>query len=334
MITRQQLDDLFGKIAKLRILVFGDIMLDHYIWGDTTRISPEAPVPVVHVHRDTYKLGGAANVAENLKALGASVELAGVIGDDASGKQVQEILQQHGIALSSNAVSSKAPTIVKTRLLVQHQQMCRIDRESIDPAIYAQPAGEVLKSLQECLADFDAIIISDYAKGTVQSAIIQAFREHPQRPFIALDPKPSHEIDISGADLITPNRKEAIELSGISYKPHQPFPAEAICEAIYQKLSPRNLLVTLGAEGMLVSEAGNIKHRIPTVAREVFDVSGAGDTVISAATAACASGHDILEAAQFANLCAGVVVSKVGTATVMPSEVYEAAEELFEGSEA
>lgn len=316
------LASILEKITQLRILVIGDIMLDHYIWGDANRISPEAPVPVVHVDRDSYAAGGAANVALNLASLGAQVELCGTAGCDASAEQLRAILEPAGVVFDSRWQTEGVPTIVKTRVVVRNQQLCRLDRESA-PAAYARLNLLDDGWLSQKLHSVDAVILSDYAKGVISAenlaTVSRLCRE--QGRLLSLDPKPKRKLAFEGVDLMTPNLLESLELAGIPHNSHEPFPAEAVCQAIWERHHPKELVITLGADGMLLSCEGQVGKHMPTRAREVFDVSGAGDTVIAALTAARATGASLEDAADFANHAAGVVVAKLGTATVTPAEI-------------
>jgi rfaE bifunctional protein kinase chain/domain len=314
------MQSLLKKISKLHILVVGDVMLDHYIWGDANRISPEAPVPVIDVERDTYSAGGAANVALNIASLGAKATVAGFFGRDDAGKRLSGIITQKGIA--TIATPGTGTTIVKTRLIVRRQQLCRLDRESplhsyqIDPlrieATFAKVIGKV-----------DAVIFSDYAKGLLTDEFITRLSAlaREQKKLVAIDPKPRRKLKFFQPDLLTPNRKEAMQLAGMDPEPNQPFPAAEVCARIYELYRPKNLVITLSEDGMLLSYKGKAGRIIPTVAREVFDVSGAGDTSIAALTLGLAAGALLEEAAQFANAAAGVVFGKLGTATATPEEV-------------
>ncbi len=316
----KNLPALLRKIARLRILVVGDVMLDHYIWGDATRISPEAPVPVVDIARDSWTAGGAANVALNLASLGATCAVAGFFGNDDAGQRLTAIL--HGKKIKTLSTPGEAPTIVKTRVLVQHQQLCRLDREAA-PTAYHLPVAKAEALLTKEIAASDAVILSDYAKGILGDEVV-ARLTHLARTagkFVALDPKPKRKLAFHGLDLITPNKREALQLAGIDPMPHTPFPAAEVCARLHELYATRNLVVTLGEDGMLLSQGGKILKTIPTAAREVFDVSGAGDTSLAALVLALAAGAKLEDAAHFANAAAGVVVGKIGTATVTPSEL-------------
>ena len=314
-------DAIFQAIAGKRVLVIGDLMLDKYIWGDASRLSPEAPVPVVRIDRETAVAGGAANVAINLAALGAApVQIFGWIGCDADGEQLHRLLHAAGVQLLEGAASPARHTIAKTRVVCRRQQLCRLDYEA-EPATYALTEEALLGSIAPAAAQADAILLSDYAKGVLTSESIRAIRALPRRPeIITLDPKPRPGIDYSGLSLLTPNRAEALRLAGLEDTAGE-FPAEAVCRALQEKAAPAHLVVTLGPDGMLLAKDGKPLERIPTFAREVFDVSGAGDTVIAALTLCMAAGIPLPDAARFANTAAGVVVGKLGTATATPDEI-------------
>ena len=319
-ISPDQTRALLAKISKLRILVVGDVMLDHYIWGDATRISPEAPVPVVDIARDSWTAGGAANVAINLASLGAHAAVAGCIAHDDAGKKLKQILYEHDV--QPIATPCKGTTIVKTRVMVQHQQLCRLDRE-LPPAAYQLDAAHIESLLGTAVHTADAVIISDYAKGLIDDALVEKISTLARAAgkFIALDPKPKRKLAFRDLDLITPNKKESFQLAGIEPDPHTPFPSAQICTRLHELYRTRYLVITLGEDGMLLSENGAVGKTIPTAAREVFDVSGAGDTALAALVLALQAGAGLETAAHFANAASGVVVGKLGTATVTPEEL-------------
>ena len=314
------LPSLLRKIAGLRILVVGDVMLDRYIWGDATRISPEAPVPVIDVLRETWTAGGAANVALNIAALGARCTVAGYVGADESGSRLAQSLADKKIAVIRTPGS--AQTIVKTRVMVQRQQLCRIDRES-PPSAYRFSADQAEALLAAEIAACDAIILSDYAKGILHDELVARVARlgRAAGKFLALDPKPKRKLAFHGFDLITPNKRESLELAGLTPPPHTAFPAAEVCTRLHDLYATKHLVITLGEDGMLLSAGGKILSTIPTAAREVFDVSGAGDTSLAALVLALTAGAKLATAAQFANAAAGVVVGKLGTATVTPAEL-------------
>lgn len=316
------LPDLLRKIAKLRVLVIGDVMLDHYIWGDATRISPEAPVPVVDIARDTWTAGGAANVALNIASLGARCTVAGFIGRDEAGDRLTQILREKKIAILRTP--GTGATILKTRVLVQHQQLCRLDRES-PQAHYELSPSLAEKLFTKAIRAADAVILSDYAKGILSDALVAKVTQlaRAASKFIALDPKPKHPLVFRDLDLITPNKRESLQLAGIEPAPHAPYPAAAVCARLHKLYRTRNLVITLGEDGMLLSSKGKILQTIPTAAREVFDVSGAGDTALAGLVLALAAGTSLENAVHFSNAAAGVVVGKIGTATVTPKELTD-----------
>ncbi|MBX3749007.1 MAG: bifunctional hydroxymethylpyrimidine kinase/phosphomethylpyrimidine kinase [Opitutaceae bacterium] len=311
---------LFRKIARQHILVIGDVMLDHYIWGDATRISPEAPVPVVDIARDTWTAGGAANVALNLAALGARCTVAGFIGPDEAGARLTQILQEKGITPLSTP--GTGATILKTRVLVQHQQLCRLDRES-PQGHYAISGAQATALFGDAIRQADAVILSDYAKGILSDELVARVTKLARAAgkLVALDPKPKRKLAFRDLDLITPNKREALQLAGLEPMPHAPFPAAEVCKRLHRLYGTRNLVVTMGEDGMLLSRGGKVTKTIPTAAREVFDVSGAGDTALAALVLALTAGASLETAAHFSNAASGVVVGKLGTATVTPAEL-------------
>ena len=322
-LDRTQAESLLGRLKGCKVAVLGDVMLDEYLFGEVSRISPEAPVPIVRVVREQAVLGGAANVAANLKALGAEPLLLGTLQKDAAGDRILGLLGRTGISISGLVLDPSRPTIIKTRIIGQQQQMLRIDRE--DPG---SPEAAVLLGLKDRLAraveEASALVVSDYAKGVICAPVMETVRTlcaAKSIPWI-VDPKPDHKALYHGATLMTPNTKEAAELA------HQPArgdgEAAAAGKAILQELGLQGLLLTRSERGMaLFAPDGDHEApwMIPTEAREVFDVSGAGDTVIAAFAAAVGAGADWRAAAMLANAAAGVVVAKVGTATATPAEI-------------
>jgi D-beta-D-heptose 7-phosphate kinase/D-beta-D-heptose 1-phosphate adenosyltransferase len=319
-ISPRQLTPLLRKITGLRVLVIGDLMLDRYIWGDATRISPEAPVPVIDIHRESWTAGGAGNVALNIASLGARCSVAGYIGTDDAGKRLTAALAEKNI--TALATPGSGQTIMKTRVMVQHQQLCRLDRES-PPDAYRLTAEQAGALLTKEIKSSDAIVLSDYAKGILSDEIVQQVTTIARAAgkFVALDPKPKRKLAFHGLDLITPNKSESLQLAGIELPPHTPFPAAEVCARLHERYATKHLVVTLGGEGMLLSSNGKILTTIPTAAREVYDVSGAGDTALAALVLALAAKAPLETAAHFANAAAGVVVGKLGTATVTPAEL-------------
>jgi D-glycero-beta-D-manno-heptose-7-phosphate kinase len=320
MISTAAARALLKKIARVRVLVIGDVMLDHYMWGDATRISPEAPVPVVEIARDSFTAGGAANVALNIAALGAKCTVAGLFAPDEAGDRLTRILRDKRIATISTP--GAGATIVKTRVLVQHQQLCRLDRES-PPSTYQIDPAQVEKLFAQAIREHDAIILSDYAKGILSDELVGIVTKLARAAgkFVALDPKPKRKLHFRDLDLMTPNRREALQLAGIEPEPHAPFPAEEVCARLHEIYGTRHLVITLSEDGLLLSARGKVTKTIPTAAREVFDVSGAGDTALASLAIALTAGAKLETAAHFANAASGVVVGKLGTATVTPDEL-------------
>ena len=250
--------------------------------------------------------------------LGHKVESVGWFGKDERGDELIDILRSENIEVDQAFRFSTAPTISKSRVTASNQQICRVDRESSSDQ-YNPKIGEIDELLQTKLKFADAVIVSDYGKGFVTNELLSLVRQSAK--FVSVDPKPSRLLDYAKPDLLTPNRLEALELAGLSRETRDPFPKDEVVARIFERFSPLLLAITLGAEGMLLAKEGRVEQVIPTAAKEVFDVSGAGDTVIASLTLALAAGQSFENAAEFANLAAGVVVGKVGTATVSPSEI-------------
>jgi len=329
VIPPNRLDELIAGCAQARVLVVGDVMLDQYIWGHVGRISPEAPVPVVEFDRENYMPGGAANVARNVHTLGAKTELLGHVGRDEAAGRLRALLGEQDIACTGLLASPARTTSVKTRIIAHQQQIVRVDRETRGP-VDARDTKRLLTTIEQNLSGADAVIVCDYGKGVVTQELLDGLRQlcRMRGVWLSLDPKPVHELSLVGLSLLTPNRKEAFELAGVSDGTRNADPLkdanlQRVAETLLMELSPALLLITLGDLGMLLCQRGQKPFHIPTVAREVFDVSGAGDTVIASFTLAIAAGASPVEAAIFSNHAAGVVVGKVGTATVSPSELAE-----------
>jgi D-glycero-beta-D-manno-heptose-7-phosphate kinase len=328
-ISPHRLQELTAGCARARVLVVGDVMLDQYIWGHVGRISPEAPVPVVEFDRESFMPGGAANVARNVHTLGARTELLGHVGRDESARKLRALLGEQDIACAGLLASAARTTSVKTRIIAHQQQIVRVDRETRGP-VDERDTGRLLAAIGQQLPGTDAVIVCDYGKGVVTQPLLDGLRHlcRARGVWLSLDPKPVHELSLAGLSLLTPNRKEAFELAGVSDGTRTADPLkdpnlQRVAETLLMELSPALLLITLGDQGMLLCQRGHKPFHIPTVAREVFDVSGAGDTVIASFTLAVAAGASPVEAAIFSNHAAGVVVGKVGTATVTPAELAE-----------
>lgn len=306
-----------------RILVIGDVMVDEYIWGDVRRISPEAPVPVVRVRNETIQLGGAANVVNNLCALDAQVCVAGVVGDDALGHEVIRRLVMMNADPEGIIVSPDHQTIRKTRIIAQHQQVVRVDRETTR-AISSDVEQKLLKYCLSKLASVDGVVISDYAKGALTPLLTQSVIETARRAgkICAVDPKVLAFDKYAQATVITPNHFEAAQMSGIAID--EDGAIERAGWKLLEDLKTDSVLITCGEFGMAIFEKDKPMELIDTVAQSVYDVTGAGDTVISACSLALSAGTSIREAAILANFAAGVVVGKVGTATATIEEIKKA----------
>lgn len=318
---------LLTAARRARVLVLGDVMLDQFISGRVSRISPEAPVPVVEFERESFMPGGAANVARNLSALGAHAEIFGVVGRDHAASQLRLLLTEQKVDCAGLVAVPSRHTSIKTRIVAHQQQVVRLDRET-RRELDTPATNRLLAALEARLTGADALIVGDYGKGVVTQPLLDRLKTlcRKRGVWLSLDPKPVHQLNLAGLSLITPNRKEAFELSGLPDDTRDPNPLRDVnlvrtAGCLLNDLSSALLLVTLGEQGMLLCRRGQKPFHIPTVAQEVFDVSGAGDTVIASFTLAIAAGASPVEAAILSNHAAGVVVGKVGTATVTPDEL-------------
>ncbi len=311
------------RFADSRILVIGDLMLDEYVWGDVDRISPEAPVQVVSVGREAFTLGGAGNVVNNLTALGAPVSVAGVIGDGEDGRTMMDRFAALGADVSGVIREDGRRTTRKTRVIAANQHVVRIDRETLKP-VAAKTHGRLEARIRALLPSVDIVLVSDYDKGLLTppflARIIGSVRDAGKR--VICDPKGRDFSKYRGADLITPNRKEAALASGIDIRDESSLQQAA--DAIMETAHLRDLLITRGKEGMTLFGRDRPPLRIPAEARQVFDVSGAGDTVLSLLGLSLAAGASLAEAARLANTAAGIVVGKVGAAAVFRAELESA----------
>lgn len=303
--------DYLKKFSTTGILVIGDLMVDQYIWGKVKRISPEAPVPVVEVDNEDLQLGGAANVANNIISLGGKVFIAGTIGQDELGKLLVNKFREKGFNTDGIIIDGKRPTTVKTRVIAHSQQVVRFDRE-VKSDISRSTLSLIIDYVKSCLPHIKGIIISDYSKGLITKSLIRKIREVAgPKKFIAVDPKVGHFDYYKGVSLITPNINEASFGAGIEIVDEKTLIAAG--KALLKKLQCSAVMITRGDEGMsLFEKNGRITH-IPTCAREVYDVTGAGDTVIATLTLSHAAGATLTDAAITANHAAGIVVGEVGT---------------------
>lgn len=332
MIGSARARKILDRAAELRLLVVGDLILDRYILGAVSRISPEAPVPVVHVLDERAVPGGAANVALNIQALGGRVRMAGLVGEDADGAMLRELLVNIGVDTSGVVGRDGLRTTVKTRVVAERQQVVRFDKESRADDV-AGCAEQLCERWKPLLADVDGMILEDYGKGVIAETVVACMMEQACGDGIAVgyDPKDDHPLPVSGLTLATPNFKEACEAAGESAFEPLIDPAsdprlDRAASVLLPQWSPQLLAITLGPHGMYLCRPGADAVLMPTRAREVFDVSGAGDTVIAASMLALAAGADHIEAVALANYAAGVVCAKIGTAPCHRDELMEAIE--------
>ena len=322
--------ELIGRFAGKRMLAIGDLMLDEFIWGRVSRISPEAPVPVVNVTGESYYPGGAANVARNLREFTDETFVMGMVGADPRGQTLVELLQAAGIQTDGVIADRAAATTVKTRVIARNQQVVRVDREQ-KTALGPQQLAQACAYLEHAIAGMDGIVVADYGKGFLTQAladeICRLARHHGK--ILAVDPHPHTSLTWRGATAIKPNRIEAFSAVGMApAEPVEPVCRDqALLEAarrLRQLWETRSLLVTLGEHGMLLFDGDAEPRHLPARAREVFDVSGAGDTAIAVFTLALAADATAAAAAELANRASGIVVGKLGTATVTPAELIRA----------
>lgn len=319
-ITRARMADLLSAAARQHVVIVGDAMLDVYLRGDVDRISPEAPVPVVRVRERKLALGGAANVAQNVAALGAGCDLVATVGDDRAGATLREHLDA-GRMQSRSLVTVARPTTTKTRVMARSQQLLRFDEED-DGDLGAQDVTRVLDAIERVIAQATALVFEDYNKGVLVPAVISGAIEMARARGlpIVVDPKFRNFFAYCGATVFKPNRRELESALGASFDLEHP---EAL-PTTFERLGVDNLLLTLGELGMALVSADGVVHRVPTTAREVYDVVGAGDTVTAYLATMLAAGATVVEAAIVANYAAGVEVGKLGAATVTAEETLEA----------
>lgn len=330
MVQRERLSEILSKFENKKIIVIGDLMLDEYIIGSVTRISPEAPVPVVNVKQERFVLGGAANVVNNLSTLGVKVFPFGVIGNDSNGKKMINEFEGKKVSTEYINILSDRPTIMKQRVLANNQQLLRLDWEKKHP-ISSVDEDFIIDNVNKIISEIDAIILSDYDKGVLTERVAKKIIELAKKnnKIVVVDPKPSNALNYVGATTMTPNLKESSECLGKEI----PETEEATCvigKELQSKLELDHLLMTRSEKGMSIFMKDGEVENIPTFAKEVFDVTGAGDTVISVYTLSLACGANKVEAAKIANTAAGIVVGRVGTSTVMVEEIQNFYEEIVE----
>jgi len=311
---------IISKFSKAKILVVGDLILDEFIWGSCSRISPEAPVPVVWAERESYMPGGSSNVASNIRALKGNVYIAGVVGLDQRAEKLIELLSAEGVTTEGIITDPSRPTTLKTRIIAGHQQVVRVDREKVD---YLTPSilKDIVSYAEKTISRVDAVIIEDYGKGVITPALLKPIIKCAQKnkKIIMVDPKEEHLLYYKGVTSLTPNNYEASAVTGIKIKGDKTLKAAG--EKILKQLKSESVLITLGEKGMCLFEKNGKVTHISTAAQEVFDVSGAGDTVISVFTLALTCGASLRDAARIANIAAGIVVGKVGVAVVNQKEL-------------
>jgi rfaE bifunctional protein, domain I len=318
--THQEDERLIAALAGQRVLVLGDVMLDEFFWGHANRIAPEAPVPVVEVERESYALGGAANVAANIRALGGLPLVVGIVGDDLAAEHLRDCLLRWHLEWHGLVVDASRPTTRKTRLMVNAHLMARFDRESRQPAS-ADIETALIDKVENWLPEVSAVAISDYDKGALTQRVLRhVLTRARQRGLpVALDPKPVRFTSYQPVTVVTPNHHEAAHIA------QMPITDEASLEAVSRQLSAMlghaHVLITRGEAGMTLYESPGYIHHIPATAREVYDVTGAGDTVLATLTLGLSAGLSLDQAARLANRAAGIVVGKLGTATVRPEEL-------------
>lgn len=316
------LEKIIRKFSEVRILVVGDIMSDRFIWGEVSRISPEAPVPVVRVEKETLLLGGAANVVNNIHALGGKTSLCGIVGDDEMGQKIITQLGEMGIERHGVSIEPGRQTTVKTRIIAQHQQLVRIDRETNH-----LPKSTTLRNLSEYLKrkidEVDGVILSDYGKGVLTRSLVREVirKARESGKYVMADPKIKNFFFYREATVVTPNTAEAASASGIFITDEASLHRAG--KILLKRLKCDALVITRGEDGMAIFEPNRKPLLVPTEAREVYDVTGAGDTVIGTMALALGAGATIRRAAELANHAAGIVVGKVGTATVHQEELLK-----------
>ncbi|MFP4466250.1 MAG: D-glycero-beta-D-manno-heptose-7-phosphate kinase [Candidatus Goldiibacteriota bacterium] len=321
--THFKLKKYIKKFRDKKILVIGDLMVDEYIWGDVTRISPEAPIPVIHVNREEMKPGGAANVILNLISLGAKVYCAGVVGNDANGRRLKKYFKKHRINSDAVIEDGKRPTTVKTRVIAHNQQVVRIDKEKKIP-VSRKIIEKMLAVVEKEIHKADGIVFSDYNKGVITKNVYNTVMSMAGDRITAADPKPGNMKIFSGVTIISPNKKEAAEAAGI--EPEKESDIIRAGKKIKKELGAKAVLITRGEEGMSLFEDREIFH-VHTAAKEVYDVTGAGDTVISAAALMLCAGASFKEAAVAANIAAGISVAEIGVHAVSAEELRRAMNE-------
>jgi rfaE bifunctional protein kinase chain/domain len=322
-----RLEQILGQFPSKRVLVVGDVMLDEFVWGRVSRISPEAPVPVVEVLRESYYPGGAANVARNVRECGTEAYVMGLVGADDASARLRQILENTGIRHETLQAVPTFQTIVKTRIIARQQQVVRVDRERTW-ALSQETEDSSIETIQQLLPRIDAIILEDYGKGFLRQSFVDRIALLAKEKIVTADPNPRNQLQWRGLTAVKPNRSEAFSAANEPWKEPAENPAEdpallAIGTKLLELWRPKQLLITLGDKGMMLFTPEIPPYHIPPRAREVYDVSGAGDTAIAFYTLALLAGATAVEAAEISNYASSVVVAKFGTATVTPQELRE-----------
>ncbi len=338
--TADEARQIIHAFQERHILVIGDVMLDRFIWGNVSRISPEAPVPVVEVKKESFYPGGAANVARNLTPFGSKVSLVGLTGEDENGRILNRTLSGCGIDVGHLVVLDDFITITKTRVVARHQQVVRIDREK-KRALTGEQKENLLSQLRALAPELSGIIIEDYGKGLITAELVEGIveiaREHGL--VTTVDPNPNNPIPWKGVTAVKPNRKEAFHEAGVidefdeETEPEEDEALLAVGDALLEKWNSDHVLITLGEQGMMLFSRDEPPFHLPTRAQEVFDVSGAGDTAIAVFTLALCSGGTPRVAAELSNQASGIVVGKFGTAQVTKEELISATAAALAGHE-
>ncbi|MDR1696453.1 MAG: D-glycero-beta-D-manno-heptose-7-phosphate kinase [Endomicrobium sp.] len=323
------LSKIIDSFKKQTVLVVGDIMIDKFVWGKVSRISPEAPVPVVEITKETETLGGAGNVANNITALGGKAFVIGTIGEDMTAASLMSLLKEKSVNSDYLVCDSRRPTIIKTRIIAANQQVVRVDKE-VKGSFTLSTEAKVIGNIEKLIPQSDAVVISDYGKGVVSPKVLNRtiFLAKKHGIPVTVDPKTEHFKKYKKVTTITPNTKEAIEgMNARNIKTEEDI--INLGKKILKTLKSESVLITRSEKGMTLIEANNKITNIPTRAKEVYDVTGAGDTVISAMTLALSAGANLATAAEIANFAAGIVVSKLGTATTTPEELKKTISEFY-----
>src|ERR1043165_5981320 len=322
-LTKERADELLRSASERFLVVYGDVMLDEFVWGDVTRISPEGPVPVVDVRRESAHLGGAANVLANLVSLGARTSVVGVVGDDRAGARLRAELKESGASLDTLVVDETRPTTTKTRIIAHSQLVVRADREQRAP-VDAETEARLIETLKKTIEQADAFLVSDYDKGAVTPRVLAEVLPlaYGRGIPVLIDPKIRNFDSYRPATLVTPNHHEALRLTNTEDQTDEGLKRAA--HLIRERLDCESVLITRGERGMMLLESYHEPVYVETAAREVYDVTGAGDTVLATLAAALSAGASMTEAAVLANHAAGIVVGKVGTATASAEEIVNA----------